>query len=236
MKKWVIALLVAVGCPGVGIFLFYRANHESEKKKVFFHLIGDYYDKKDFSLAEKLVAGYVFQPHYTDYNVANATWYYYKLAKRRGEKVFTTNYYGCGVAGNSIEDSCENNDTKERATGFNTTIGIDASIYYYKDGAGNIIQDSDWYSVTVAAETKMTIRFENYRNIDNEGILYKDEFGQPDPLNLNEEKTIINTEPNDKVFYFQILPAEGAFFDENAGGGKIGNYQITWVSTQPIKQ
>jgi hypothetical protein len=172
--------------------------------------------------------------NYTDNYVEDAKWYYYKLYKRRGKQIFTTNYYGYGVASFVIKDDFENNDTIDCATHFEPIKGINENIYYYKDGVGNIIYDSDWYWVSIEAETQMTISFKNYVNIDSEGICYKDKIDNPDPLALNEEKTLENKGPTDKVFYFQIIPSASAFFDENAGGGKIGRYQIAWDNNQPI--
>jgi hypothetical protein len=168
---------------------------------------------------------------YTDTAVQNETWYYYKLAKKRGKDTFTTTLYSFGVGNNVPCDQYEDNNDKSRATLYENNT-IDANIYYYQDAAGNVIMDTDWYEVLVPAKKSLIIRFINYLNIPNDnGIRFGMETIEPQPVELDDTRTITNDTLYDAVYYFRIIPDPGLFSSIGIGGS-IGNYTIAFYAIQ----
>jgi hypothetical protein len=84
---------------------------------------------------------------------AEGTLYVYRLSKRRGQKVFSTSsladLWSLGINTSVGMDPFEPNDLPEKAT----SMEIDriASCYYYESTSGDMIQDVDWYKVTIPA-------------------------------------------------------------------------------------
>jgi|GEM_PF-2164220 len=77
------------------------------------------------------------------------TFFYYKLTKKRESKEFEKSDYAYGVAASIMKDVHENNDEENNAKCIDNLNSLSGNIYYYGDQYGNVLYDTDWYSINV---------------------------------------------------------------------------------------
>ncbi len=93
---------------------------------------------------------------FIDTRVINNTFYYYKLAKRRGQKIFVKSKHAMGLSSSFIKDNFEDNNFIEKSSNIDKLIGIDANLYFARNIVnvnGNIyidtISDTDYYTLLI---------------------------------------------------------------------------------------
>jgi len=75
--------------------------------------------------------------------------FYYKLTKKRESKEFDKSGYVCGVVASVVKDIYEDNNEESECKCIDDLNSVSGNIYYCADKNGNIICDTDWYSVTM---------------------------------------------------------------------------------------
>jgi hypothetical protein len=170
----------------------------------------------------------------TDQNLNENRWYYYKLKKRRGERIFESEVYGYGYASTVVDDLNEDNDCIEHATEFTNVSHIQANIYCFRDALDNMIEDVDWYKVQIPGGFYLVFMLTEYTNMDpNGGDLCYYQIGQanPQPVNEGQLLSIYNYSTKAQYFYFLISPSEQF---AGVGEGKVGSYRVSFVSIHMI--
>jgi len=168
---------------------------------------------------------------YKDSGLESDTRYYYKLAKRKAERIFDKSACVLGVANDIRRDQYEPNDTPETAAEFYNVI--DANIYYYRDSHGNELEDVDWYWVKIEPMRSITIHiwFNDSTNLKPNDIYFTEISGAHNTvLSGDDQITIYNYENKACVRYFRIGINKSNF---DAVGGKMGTYQISFEETNP---
>jgi hypothetical protein len=170
---------------------------------------------------------------YIDSNVVSETFYYYKLAKKRGQKEFDKSDYVMGVGFNITKDAYEENNTKTTAVSLDSITKC--NIYYFKDTYGNFLQDFDWFYVDLKARTYMTIQFTTFDNLKEGDIECNQESYQTKSLSTGKEVEIRNDEYYDQRLYFQVAVVPTVFIQNSTfSGGKMGDYTINIVQINSI--
>jgi hypothetical protein len=167
---------------------------------------------------------------FNDTKLIDDTFYYYKLAKRLGNKEFPKSNYIPGVSTFSRQDEYEYNNTKETAKKLDSTTN--ANIYYYKDAAGNEFEDVDWYYVHLEASgsAKSSVRLiinEYSANVDPGDIQYNIEGQVPQSLFQGQPFDIANGKTTVQDIYFQISVNKNKI--ANPFLNKMGDYKLSIV-------
>jgi len=106
------------------------------------------------------------------------------------------------------EDSYENNNYKALAKYLNNPI--DGNVYYFKDSYNNILQDEDWYYMTVLSNNIQEVKIKILDiNFENEDIMLYQEGKENIPIikDLSSDSVslwLYNTDNSNQV-YFKIL-------------------------------
>jgi hypothetical protein len=163
--------------------------------------------------------------------------YYYKLAKRREETIFAKSACTLGVSDIIRRDQYEPNDTRETATQFIDVL--DANIYYYQDAFGNSLTDVDWYCIDLEPRRYVVLKvwFPTGSNIGPNQLYFSEEGGAMlviDNNFISNGTNLYNYEYVSVRRYFRITPYASNFISGTANGGKIGNYQVKYISSQNV--
>lgn len=142
---------------------------------------------------------------FTDNTVEDDTFYYYRLAKKKGYKEFEKSDFSYGVTNCTRNDCYEPNNRKEDAKPIDNVTY--ANIYFYKDNAGNQLVDRDWYYVNIPARKylKIIIYIHGSAGMGSGEIRYTREAGEV--VDIFDTIDTINIKNNDyiaKTVYFQI--------------------------------
>jgi hypothetical protein len=167
---------------------------------------------------------------YTDDQVTSETFYYYKLAKRQGARIFDKSGYAYGITNVIKKDAYENNDTIDNAKLID--IVTDANIFYYKDNYGNTVEDRDWYYVTLSSRRILTITIDDYlpQPYNNE-LNFNVETDVPAVINMGPSISIYNTAYTEKDIRFQVSLNKGAILTNEM----IASYKITVIEENIIE-
>jgi hypothetical protein len=168
---------------------------------------------------------------YKDSGLESDMRYYYKLAKRRAERIFDKSACVLGAANDIRRDQYEPNDTPDTAAEFYNVT--DANIYFYRDNHGNELEDVDWYWVKIEPMRNITFRvwFNDGTNLKPNDIYYAELSGTHyTELSGDNDITIFNYENHECIKYF-CIGINKANFD--AVGGKMGTYQLIFEETNP---
>ncbi len=166
---------------------------------------------------------------FIDYDVVNENFYYYKLGKRRDDKISWLSDYIMGVCSDTKKDKYEENNNCETSAGFkNKTL---ANIYLYKNETvyGDILEDRDWYYVKLPARSHMIINFIKIENLlDGDLSLHVIEGITEESVIFERDYDLYNYLYEDQIIYFWVSPNRSRFIsgDPSAVGGKIGTYRI----------
>jgi hypothetical protein len=157
--------------------------------------------------------------------------YYYKLAKRRAERVFDKSDFVLGVAHTKRCDCYEPNNKKETAAEFYNVT--DANIYYYQYNVDHALEDVDWYWVKIEPMRKVLLSiFFNDPNLHENDLHYEEEGGlYGTDLSGDDEIYIYNYENEARIKYFYIR-VNKIYFE--GVGGRMGSYQIRLLCTEPV--
>jgi hypothetical protein len=160
--------------------------------------------------------------------------YYYKLAKRRAERVFDKSDFVLGVAHTKRRDAYEPNNTPETAAEFNVNA-IDANIYYYRCDDNHKLEDVDWYWVMVEPHRQIIIRvwFPKGGELEPYDIYFEEFEGHNSVFITGEEDNIyIRNYENEACIKSFCIRVNIIYF--NDVGGKMGNYQIRFLHSEPV--
>ncbi|MCK5197333.1 MAG: hypothetical protein KAR21_03225, partial [Spirochaetales bacterium] len=161
-----------------------------------------------------------------DTDVAGQSRYLYTLGKVRGTKLFGPSDTVLGVGSMVIEDSLEDNDTKETATGL--IWDLDANLYYYLSYNGTELEDYDWYNVTVPPRRQANIVISQENLVGLNTWMYLSLEGHiPEIIANSTGVPLKNYSYEEKTFYFMISPIPAEFYaDPPTAGGSLINYHI----------
>ncbi|HKM21406.1 MAG TPA: hypothetical protein VJZ01_05130 [Lachnospiraceae bacterium] len=154
--------------------------------------------------------------------------YEYRLDKRRNGDIYPwTNLTTLAVACSTDEDAHEPNNKKEQAT-IIETYRI-ANIYCFGYSDNRIIEDGDWFKVSIPAGKTANISVTYGNQIDdNYLMLYR--LGQtPTTITHNVAFKVKNDGLTQQFVPFSIVPDQSRFLT-NGSGGTVISYTITWVS------
>lgn len=148
---------------------------------------------------------------YLDRDVLDSTFYYYRLAKVKGETEFEKSGYSYGVAGPIKRDRYESNDLKESASQLDYVTS--ANLFYYTDLTnGEIVSDRDWYEVEVDGGRTLHIVIyiaDSGQSYINDSLFFCEEEGEVLPVNNGFEYAIKNSSFSKRRFRFQLFPNSG---------------------------
>ncbi len=154
---------------------------------------------------------------FTDPDCADGTRYLYRLRKARGDRIFDASSPVLGVGSVTSGDSHEPNDTDETATPL-TSLWT-ANLFYYRSfpPLGAEVKDEDWYSVVIPAGYQAHIIVTQITPALTGGStdtwLYFCEKGGPaiQVTNNLDAYLIKNTYPEQRTFYFKLMPVPDLF-------------------------
>jgi hypothetical protein len=163
--------------------------------------------------------------------------YFYKLAKRREETIFPKSGCTLGVSDVIRRDQYEPNDTHDAATPFIDVL--DANIFYYQDNLGDSLEDVDWYYIDLEPRRYVVLKvwFPTGSNIGPNQLYFSEEGGAMLVIDNNfitNGTNLYNYEYVKVRRYFKISVDPTNFISGAARGGKIGNYQIKYISSQNV--
>ncbi len=92
---------------------------------------------------------------YVDREIAKDTRYLYRLDKIRGNRTFTGKTSALAACSPVKKDIYEDNDSIERAT--QLTSKCNANLYYYPFVDGRVLEDRDWYKVSIPPRANAVI-------------------------------------------------------------------------------
>jgi len=172
---------------------------------------------------------------FIDRDVTVGRFYYYRLGKRRGQKLFEPSDPVIAVGSDVRADEWEPNDVKDQAVTFRD--GMLGNIYAYRDGEGRRVVDVDYYKVTLPARTRLTIQVNGLSQFESNDLSFALEHKAPQPLNSGDEAPIVNEAMIEQTFAFRIIVNEENFFGDTGSGksgGNIGSYVLDLVTITPL--
>jgi hypothetical protein len=159
--------------------------------------------------------------------------YLYRLTKVRGDRLFGPSPAVLGVCSPSRRDANEPNDTESTAVAMNTYI--EANTFFYRSNTGEVISDTDWYTIEVPARAQASIVVElNLSPGDANTYLYFYRTGTVPEAVVNGDPILIeNTGYSAKTFSYSLYPHGENFVGGAGAGGTLKGYtiqllQITW--------
>ncbi len=171
----------------------------------------------------------------TDTDITGEHRYLYALGKVRGTVLFGPSDPVLGIGSSVIRDSLEGNNTKDKATSL--VWDLDANIYYYRSNDGEVIEDYDWYSISVPPRRKaMIIVTQNGLGSGSDSWMnYYLEGHVTETIVNSNAISVENYSYEEKPFYFLISPNSSEFIGNPAlGGGGLINYRISLNSIESL--
>ena len=152
---------------------------------------------------------------YEDAVLKEDTRYLYRLDKVRGKKGFTGKTHYMGIYSKQVKDVYEPNDKKENAVLLESDK--QANVYYYRSTEGTILEDEDWYKVSIPArrQAKITII---YDAVNQPFIITKPYNGEEERPATNGTVEIKNDTDGEKELRFKISLDKNIVVSGSAGG------------------
>jgi hypothetical protein len=175
---------------------------------------------------------------FTDSDCENQERYLYRLRKLKGDRIFDPSAPVFGVGSITCMDDHEPNDTDEEATVLDYTCL--SNVYYYRTFSDEVVQDLDWYSVSIPAGFTAEIVVTQISPPLEPGVLTNYMLfgiqGSPvEPITNNASNLIKNTYSEERTFYFQIVPDPARFLSGmGLAGGTMALYTVTLVRISNI--
>jgi|GEM_PF-5758369 len=157
---------------------------------------------------------------FSDNNVMNGQFYYYKLALVNSGTTYDKSEYAFGVASSKSADEYEENDDIGDSTILELNSINTANIYYYEDSQENILIDYDWYHVNVPANRDIPVFFEDFDGINDGDIYFMIEGASPVAVNEFDGFLLSNSSNEETQIKFKVHVDMTAFFN------KFGSYKI----------
>jgi len=164
---------------------------------------------------------------YTDKNGENEARYLYSLAKTRGSRTFGPSDEVLGVFSSTVRDFSEPNNSKEEAAWLETDLDVNS--YYYQDRAGNILEDTDWYYITVPARRAAHLVLSQHGLDAGSTFFHFAREGQIPFQAVNGADIVVeNYTHNTQQIYFKVYPVPGKFLNDlSQAGGAVVGYKIS---------
>ncbi len=175
---------------------------------------------------------------FTDSDSEDQELYLYRLRKLKGDRIFDPSAPVLGVGSITRRDDHEPNDTDEEATVLDYTCL--SNIHYYRTFSDEVVQDFDWYSVSIPAGFTAEIVVTQTNPPLEPGVLTNYMLfgvqGSPvEPITNNASNLIKNTYSEERTFYFQIVPDPSRFLSGmGLAGGTMALYTVTLVRISNI--
>ncbi len=162
--------------------------------------------------------------------------YLYRLTLTRGSRVFGPSDAVVGVGSAACKDSLEPNDSQDEATPLE--YDRTANLYYYRSYAGETVEDTDWYSVSVPprriANVVVTQKGLSGGSVSTFMYLYV-KGSSPVTVMNNVAIPITNTSYETQEFLIRITPNPDQFIaDPTLAGGSFIDYTVSLVSITGI--
>jgi hypothetical protein len=166
---------------------------------------------------------------YTDTDRTDQGRYLYRLRKVKGDRTFDASESVLGIGSATCRDSLEPNDAEDSATPLE--YDRSANMYFYRSYSGAVIQDDDWYSVSIPPRRTAHIV------ITQDGLgggaintyMYFYLKGSPRiPVINNQDIPINNTSYETITYLFKVYPNPDEFIsDPTLAGGTVIGYTVS---------
>ncbi len=169
---------------------------------------------------------------FLDSDCADQRRYLYRLSKTRGDRLFGPSGHTVGIGSAACRDQLEPNDEESGAT----TLEYDraANLYFYRSCDGAIVQDTDWYAVSVPPRRKANIVVTQNGLVGGavDTFMYFYLKGSvPEVIVNNEAIPIANPAYETRIFLFRISPNPDEFIaDPTLAGGSFIDYVVSLLS------
>lgn len=171
---------------------------------------------------------------YFDRDVVTEIFYYYKLAKRKDNKIFNKSGYSAGVASSTRRDGYEINESRGKSTWLDNKTY--ANIYFYRDQYGNIIEDVDWFKITVNPKQYVKLVINNMVNYNGYELLKVVDLESESDVDDSTSFNLTNGSYVPQTHYLKIFPDRSDYLEiPSASGGKFISYVINFVEIQDIE-
>ena len=162
-----------------------------------------------------------------DTSCADQGRYLYRLTKTRGSRSFGPSAAVLGVGSATRADALEPNDTESLAT--DLAYDRSANLYYYRSYSAEVVQDRDWYTVTVPPRRIAEIV------VTQAGLAATDTYmmfaltgSVPQQIINNAALPIANSAYEARTFAFQIYPNPDEFVaGPSLAGGSTIDYTVS---------
>jgi hypothetical protein len=168
---------------------------------------------------------------YVDGSCLDQGRYLYRLSRLRGGCRFGPSVSVLGVASAVCRDALEPNDDEGRATALNYDRAANLHCYsseFKQNGVHLVLEDADWYSVTVPPRRNANIVLTQEGLAEGSAAtwMYFYQKGQnPHQVVNNSAIPIVNSSYETTTFLFKIFPVP-ACFAVNGGGSTI-DYRVS---------
>lgn len=169
---------------------------------------------------------------FSDTTCADQRRYLYRLSMVRGSRVFGPAEAAVGIGSAACRDQLEPNDTEQTATPLDYDRA--ANLYYYRACSGAVVQDVDWYSVSVpprrTANIVVTQSGLTGGSVNTYMIFYL-KGTAPAVIVNNAAIPITNPAYETRTFLFRISPNPAEFIaDPTLAGGSFIDYTVSLFS------
>lgn len=166
---------------------------------------------------------------YSDAGLPDQSRYLYRLVKRRGDRSFGPSAAAFGVSSSIVRDGNEPNDSIAEAT--ELTYDRSSNIYFFRSFSGSVIQDIDWYSVSIPPQYKayIVIKQQGLANDATSSLMFF-QYGGAVPVRIVSGSAVIIENPSYSTgtYYFRVSPyGEDFIFDQSGAGGSIVTYSVS---------
>lgn len=175
---------------------------------------------------------------FTDRGLVNTNIYYYKLAKRKGEKMFPQSAAVATVFSNRAGDVYEPNNTIDEATPLRNSMF--ASIFSYRNTAGTIVEDTDWYYITLQPRRRAVVSaaLDNLAGaplLNDEVIIHLSNSAVPQLMSrLGDIVYLENRSFTPIRVYLSVTINRPVFYAVPGFLGKMGEYTLLLQREEPI--
>jgi hypothetical protein len=169
---------------------------------------------------------------YSDRTCADQRRYLYRLSMVRGARVFGPTEEAVGIGSAACRDQLEPNDGEEIATSLDYDRA--SNLYFYRACSGTVVQDLDWYSVSVPPRRTANIVVTQSGLTGgsvNTWMMFYLKGTVPAVIVNNSAIPITNPAYETKVFLFRISPNPAEFIsDPTLAGGSFIDYTVSLFS------
>lgn len=174
------------------------------------------YTEPDCMMGTKLYEGKDLS--YGDKEVIMGQFYYYKVVNKDTYKTYDASPYAFGIAAYSGKDDYEINETREEATILEHNSTNKATIYNFKDSAGNNLIDDDWYYIVVPPHSEIPIIIEDFTyTLEDDDLFIAIGTGEKTLLKQGSGYKLYNPGNQETDIFFSITVNPEKFYNEFGG-------------------